>query len=719
MKRIFTALLVAALLLGIAPVANAQVDLIDIKIPFRNVLQNRVYGFDFYGLLPGTGWSGELRGKYGHVLADSAVGWAISGAAMVINAAALTGSNNVSGLTSGTMYVINANGGGVTIALNAAPSANAYVLFSIGDDTNAVTVDVAVGGGTDYSLWGADRVFPAAASAGRTFALYQSKNNAGQLRWAISDPRSEFYGGTLGVGGLVTASSGVSIDRDNYSYALGASGDYACVHDGTDTTCTTATGDFFLDNTDTNDQTVLRLGTDTAATGVEIRNNSDVAQFTVLGSGQADIIGNLDVTGGVDIDSDTNGVVVGASADCKYYHNGTNSYLLNATGSLVVQNADSGVDSPGRDTYLSGGIGGTASLVGGGTGGIGYVFGGAGGAAAGLLNAGTGGSASIEAGAGGAGSAAGAGTAGAGGITWLVGGTGGAGGAAVASGAGGNTRVYGGAAGVAGGAGTSGNGGNVYIRGGNATAPGTDGLVYLADDHTSAVYLDEDSVAFAIGEGQDYSCVHDGTDTVCTTATGDFYIDNTDVNDQTILRLGTDTTATAVEIRNDSNAVIWSVNGAGNLVTATGYRLTQTLHFTPTLAGACVTAPLGVFCPQNLTNALTAVRLSGLKTGDIIQGYTVTGGYGAAAIPNTTTVTSRLYSAASLAGGATLTALGAGDTTGAAEADGVLSVLSEAALAVTVAADTEYYILIDTTTANNVACDVSLVGADVVVDQKL
>ena len=51
------------------------------------------------------------------------------------------------------------------------------------------------------------------------------------------------------------------------------------------TTVTNTVGDFIIDNTDTNDQIVMRLGTDDANTGFEIRNNSDAVKFAVNGAG--------------------------------------------------------------------------------------------------------------------------------------------------------------------------------------------------------------------------------------------------------------------------------------------------------------------------------------------------------------------------------------------------------------------------------------------------
>ena len=64
------------------------------------------------------------------------------------------------------------------------------------------------------------------------------------------------------------------------------------------TTFTNTIGDLIFDNTDVNDQIVMRLGTDTTATGFEVRNNSDTAAFKVNGLSATDVVGNLVVTQG-------------------------------------------------------------------------------------------------------------------------------------------------------------------------------------------------------------------------------------------------------------------------------------------------------------------------------------------------------------------------------------------------------------------------------------
>lgn len=81
---------------------------------------------------------------------------------------------------------------------------------------------------------------------------------------------------------------------------------------------------------------------------------------------------------------------------------------------------------------------------------------------------------------------------------------------------------------------------------------------------TNPVVVVDDS-ALSVGDDGDFSCVHDGTDTICTSSTGDFVIDNVDVNDPTVLRLGTDTSATSLIVENNSGEDLLTVNGAGTI----------------------------------------------------------------------------------------------------------------------------------------------------------
>lgn len=94
---------------------------------------------------------------------------------------------------------------------------------------------------------------------------------------------------------------------DNVPLEIGSSADLSIVHDGTNTTATSAVGDLIFDNTDVNDQIIFRVGTDTAATGFEFRNNSDASMFGLTGAGVLTFVGSnidLDPTGTFDLAMD-------------------------------------------------------------------------------------------------------------------------------------------------------------------------------------------------------------------------------------------------------------------------------------------------------------------------------------------------------------------------------------------------------------------------------
>lgn len=107
-----------------------------------------------------------------------------------------------------------------------------------------------------------------------------------------------------------TAATGVTVDGmlikdggilvlDSATVVIGTGSDDTISHNGTLTTWTHTTGSLVIDNTDVNDPIVLRLGTDTTATGLEVRNNSDVAKFKVDGAGAVWVNGGtLDMSTG-------------------------------------------------------------------------------------------------------------------------------------------------------------------------------------------------------------------------------------------------------------------------------------------------------------------------------------------------------------------------------------------------------------------------------------
>ena len=72
---------------------------------------------------------------------------------------------------------------------------------------------------------------------------------------------------------------------------------------------------------------------------------------------------------------------------------------------------------------------------------------------------------------------------------------------------------------------------------------------------------DSDFIAF--GTGNDLEITHNGTNSVITSTTGNLLFDNTNVTGSSLFDLGTDTSATNFQVRNNSGLALLGVNGAG------------------------------------------------------------------------------------------------------------------------------------------------------------
>jgi hypothetical protein len=72
----------------------------------------------------------------------------------------------------------------------------------------------------------------------------------------------------------------------------------------------------------------------------------------------------------------------------------------------------------------------------------------------------------------------------------------------------------------------------------------------------------QDNIVLSIGTGDDLSISHDGTNTTITSTTGDLIIDNTNATGSTIIRLGTDTSATDFQVQGDNGTARFTVDGA-------------------------------------------------------------------------------------------------------------------------------------------------------------
>ena len=91
---------------------------------------------------------------------------------------------------------------------------------------------------------------------------------------------------------LVAASGEVTVATGE-TLRVGNTGGLTTVHDGTNTTMTSATGDLIVDNTNATGSTIVRLGTDTAATDFQVQGDGGTARLTVTGAGTVSVHGRL------------------------------------------------------------------------------------------------------------------------------------------------------------------------------------------------------------------------------------------------------------------------------------------------------------------------------------------------------------------------------------------------------------------------------------------
>ena len=79
-----------------------------------------------------------------------------------------------------------------------------------------------------------------------------------------------------------------------------------------------------------------------------------------------------------------------------------------------------------------------------------------------------------------------------------------------------------------------------------------------------------DSEQLILGTGSDLTIVHNSTNSVLTSATGNLLLDNTNATGSTQLQLGTDTNATALQVLNNTGTTIFEVDGSGYATLPTG-----------------------------------------------------------------------------------------------------------------------------------------------------
>ena len=176
-----------------------------------------------------------------------------------------------------------------------------------------------------------------------TFVQFSGGQSPGGSDTEIQYNNSGTLGGlsTVTTNGTNLSISGGDVTlADNDSLLLGAGSDLDLTHNGTNSLITSATGDLIVDNTAATGSTINRLGSDSNATDFQVQNDSASALFSVDGSGQADFSGNVDASGGIDIDADNQSLTIGAGADLSISHDGTNTTMTSTTGDLIIDNTN-------------------------------------------------------------------------------------------------------------------------------------------------------------------------------------------------------------------------------------------------------------------------------------------------------------------------------------------------------------------------------------------
>lgn len=165
---------------------------------------------------------------------------------------------------------------------------------------------------------------------GTYFAVTQATPNS-EIRLGVSGAGIDFqmFGDTVGADSLWDQSADSQKYGDNAKVVLGTGLDLTMYHDGTDNLFVGANGDIVIDNTDVNDAIILRVGADSSATTIDLRNNSDVSLFSMIPSGAA--AGDFKGLDNADF-------VVGTGNDFRINHNGTLTTITSTTGNLVIDN---------------------------------------------------------------------------------------------------------------------------------------------------------------------------------------------------------------------------------------------------------------------------------------------------------------------------------------------------------------------------------------------
>ena len=142
------------------------------------------------------------------------------------------------------------------------------------------------------------------------------------------------HGGGLGpflplAGGTMTGTGNVTFPN-NFTLKIGTSSGFEIYHTGSNTVLDNLTGNVY--HTQWQDNGDVYFQND--------RGDGNVANFFYLDGGLTDNVNTLGAT----VFPDKSKIFMGNSNDLQIYHDGSNSYVTNATGNLYVSNSASGAD---------------------------------------------------------------------------------------------------------------------------------------------------------------------------------------------------------------------------------------------------------------------------------------------------------------------------------------------------------------------------------------
>ena len=130
------------------------------------------------------------------------------------------------------------------------------------------------------------------------FEVHRS-NDSASMR--IDNGANIYFYGMVSVEGSIFFNNSAYLN-DNKRLYFGTSSEFQISHtSGGLTQMLGTTGDILIDNQDTNNSIIIRLGTDTDATSFKVQNNSESNMLTVDGSGVINIPGATNITGNLNV----------------------------------------------------------------------------------------------------------------------------------------------------------------------------------------------------------------------------------------------------------------------------------------------------------------------------------------------------------------------------------------------------------------------------------